>query len=62
MRGRLQEMEPEEFESREAFLVRLRRVVHWLNEKRREQLLYLCRNLKERAEEIEELEGAKCSF
>jgi hypothetical protein len=62
VRQRLQETEPVEFESRDAFLVRLRRTVHWLNDNRGDQLLHLCTNQKERAQEIHDLGGAKCKF
>ena len=60
VRERLQETQPEEFESWESFLLRLRRDVHWLNDSRCEQLMHLCTNKKERAAEILAVQGAKC--
>ena len=62
LRQRLEEHAPEEIESRAAFLIRLRNAVNWLNNNCREELLHLCTNQKERAEEVNELKGAKCSW
>ena len=62
LRDRLELTAPEDFESRETFLVRLRRTVHWLNENRREDALTLATNQKERAQDVLALEGAKTKW
>ena len=62
IRQRVEEHAPEEIESRAGFLVRLRNAVNFLNNNCREDLLHLCTNQKERAEEVIKLKGAKCSW
>ena len=56
---RLEEHEPTERESRDAFLKRLRRAVHFLNSRCRAQGRRLCRNQKERAKDVIKLKGAR---
>ena len=55
----LEEHEPTERESRDAFLKRLRRAVHFLNSRCRAQGRRLCRNQKERAKDVIKLNGAR---
>lgn len=62
VKERLEHTEPVETEGRGDFLVRLRRCVHWINEHRHHQLLCMCTNLKERAQMVLELEGAKTKW
>ena len=62
IRQRLDETAPEEMETRSEFLVRLRRTVHWLNENAADDALYLQQNQRERAKEVKDLKGARCSF
>ena len=62
IRQRLDETAPEEMETRSEFLVRLRRTVHWLNENAADDALHLAQNQKERAKEVKDLKGARCSF
>jgi hypothetical protein len=54
--------QPEAFEDRAEFLVRLRRQATWLNTNKRKELLKLCTNQKTRAAEVDFLEGAKCKW
>eukprot|EP00974_Lingulodinium_polyedra_P011223 1083658-Lingulodinium_polyedra.AAC.1 len=46
LRERLEQTAPEEFEDRDAFLLRLKRTVKWLNDHRWEEGLALCTNQK----------------
>ena len=62
MRDRLEQAAPEEVETREAFIARLRRTVSWLNVHRWEQGLRLCTNKKERAADVILLKGAKTKW
>ena len=62
LKSRMLATEPETFESRAAFLARLRRQVNWLNDTKRDELLHHCTNQKERAKAVEKLLGAKCSW
>ena len=55
----LEEKEPDEMESREEFIRRLRRAVNHLNERCRTLGRKLCRNQKERAKECKKLLGAR---
>ena len=59
LRQRLEVTEPEEFEGRAAFLVRLGRAATWLNSNRWAQVLQLCTNQKQFALEVIALSGAK---
>ena len=59
LRMRLAETEPTKFETREVFLVRLRRAVKWLNTNRSEALLDMCTNQKARARDVIGLGGAR---
>ena len=56
---RLEQAAPEDLETRDAFIARLRRTVNWLNEHRWEDGLKLCTNQKERAADVKLLEGAE---
>ena len=56
------ETEPQEVEGREAFLVRLRRTVNWLNASCVEDGLSLCTNQKVRAEAVMALQGARSKW
>ena len=62
LRQVLTEREPTARETRAEFLTRLRRTVTWLNDNERESMLYLCRNLKERADDVLENKGAKTKW
>ena len=62
LRERLEQAAPEELETRDAFVARLRRTVNWLNEHRWEQGLKLCTNQKERAADVNLLLGAKTKW
>ena len=62
LRERLNETAPVEIETRPEFLCRLRRVVNWLNEHRREHALHMCTNQRERAKDVEDLLGAKTKW
>ena len=62
MKRRLDETAPTEMETRSDFLVRLRRVVHWLNENAAGDALALCQNQKERAKAVKKLQGARCKW
>ena len=52
LRQRLHETQPQDFEDRPAFLVRLRRSVTWLNENKSDALLEMCNNQKQRARDV----------
>ena len=62
LRERLEHTEPEEFEGREAFLVRLRRTVKWLNDQKSDDGFVLCTNQKERADDVKDLGGGKTKW
>ena len=62
LRERLDATLPTGMESREAFLLRLRAAVAWINAHRAEQLLKFCTNQKERAAEVCLREGGRTSF
>ena len=62
LRERIDATAPTVIETRPEFLVRLRRCVAWLNEHRREHMLYLCTNQKERAADVQKLGGAKTKW
>lgn len=59
IRQKLLDTEPQEPETRAAFLVRLNRTVNWLNQNDREEALHICTNQKIRAQEVLALKGAK---
>ena len=59
---RLEATQPEEFEDRAAFLVRLRRCVRWLNDNQQAEALTRCRNQKDRAKDVLFLLGAKTKW
>ena len=58
----LEDGEPTERETREAFIRRLRRAVDQMNSKCRPQGRKLCRNQKERARECMQLSGARTKW
>ena len=62
LRVRLEETEPEGLETREDFVTRLRRTVHWLNDNRAQDALSLASNQKARAKNVLELEGARTKW
>ena len=62
LRQRLQATDPADYEDRPSFLIRLRRCVAWLNENKFEQMVYLCTNQKERADDVLKLSGAKTKW
>ena len=54
LRERLEARAPDDMETRESFLARLRRTVDWLNRNRVAGSTQLCTNLKTRAHELKE--------
>ena len=62
LRQRLEQTEPDEIEGRAEFLARLRRTVHWLNERQAEALQEMCSNQKKRAADVLEMNGAKTKW
>ena len=62
LRNRLSESEPVEMETREAFVVRLRNAVVWVNRNRRKLFLSLCSDQKKRAAEVLLRKGQRTSF
>lgn len=62
LRERLDATLPSCLESRGDFTLRLKNAVRWINANRYEQLLHMCRNQKERANELLELKGGRTSF
>ena len=59
VKARLADTEPEEMETRDAFVVRLRLAVAWVNRNRAEYLMHLCNAQKERARDVISLEGGR---
>ena len=59
LRSYLEERAPSGIETRQAFLARLRGAVAHLNGSKKESLLRLCQNQKERAETMLDLDGAR---
>jgi hypothetical protein len=49
-------------ETRDVFIVRLRNAIQWVNKNHRKYLQYLMTNQKERAQECEDLKGARTSW
>ena len=62
LRERLESTAPTAMESRPAFLLRLRRTVHWLNDNWHDDALALATNQKERAASVKDLGGARCEW
>ena len=62
LRQRLEATAPMEIESRPAFLLRLRRTVHWMNEHWHDDALALATNQQERATAVKKLKGARCQW
>ena len=58
LRDRMELAAPAEHETREAFIVRLRRTVRWLNSNRWGDALALCTNQKKRAADVLALQGS----
>ena len=62
LRNRLEITAPTTMESRSAFVVRLRRTVHWMNENWQDDALALCSNHNDRATRVRDLQGARCEW
>lgn len=62
LRSRLDATEPMGIESRDAFVVRVRNAVKWINRNRRALFLELCSDQKERAREVLSRRGSRTSF
>ena len=62
LRERLESTAPAHLEARAEFIKRLRRTVTWMNWHQRVSGRRLCRGQKQRADEVLELDGAKCSW
>ena len=62
LRDRLEHTAPTAMETRGAFLARLRRTVHWMNEHWHEDALALATNQKDRAARVRDLQGARCEW
>jgi hypothetical protein len=62
LRQRLETHAPEDFESREDFIDRLRRTVTWMNKHLRKEALQQCTNLEERAREVLKMGGKRTKF
>ena len=62
LRERIEAIEPQEFEDRDASLVHLRRCVAWLNACKGEHMMMLCINQKVRARDVQANEGAKTEW
>ena len=62
LRARLDLTAPEEIETREDFVARLRRTVAWLNINARKHALKLARNQKVRARAVLKQEGARTEW
>ena len=56
---REREREPEDIETRESFLKRVRRIADWLKENQRDDAGQLCTNQEVRAREVKELAGSR---
>ena len=62
VRDRLFETLPVSVESREEFITRLRNAISWVNRNKYDELLYLCTNQKQRAQDVEDLEGSRTKW
>ena len=62
LEGLLQERAPAKFESRGAFLVRLRRAAQWMNTNLHDRLLKKCCEQHERADAVKKQRGGKTEF
>ena len=62
LKVRLNETAPTEMETRQDFLVRLRRTVNWLNDNAAADALKLCTNQKVRARDVLKLKGARTKW
>ena len=62
IRARLDDTEPQEMESRKAFVRRLRNAVSWVNRNRAEVLKKLCEDQKDRAKELLDRKGSRTSY
>ena len=62
LRQRLCETLPVELESRDDFVARLRNAVAWVNKNRRDELLHLSHNQKERANEVLKRKGSRIKW
>ena len=59
IKKRLEETAPERMEPRSEFLVRLRRIVHWLNESAADDVLHVAQNPKTACQGSQRPEGCK---
>ena len=62
LRQRLEDTQPGGVETRNAFLVRLRRTVHWLNLQQEQEALDSCRNQKQRARDVQSNDGHRTDW
>ena len=62
LRERLDETLPSAMVTREAFIVRLRNALAWINSNRAQDLKNLCENQKARALEVRERKGGRTSW
>ena len=62
LRDRLAETLPKKLELRYEFVQRLKQAVSWINKRKKNNLIHLSRNQKERCQECIGLEGARTSF
>ena len=62
LRQRMQATEPTHLEDRWSFCRRIRRAVEWINENQRDALTSLCRNQKQRAEDVLRQKGSRTTW
>eukprot|EP00973_Karenia_brevis_P057693 8025966-Karenia_brevis.AAC.1 len=62
LRDRLFETLPESRESREDFIARLRNAISWVNRNKYDELLFLCTNQKQRAQDVQDLKGSRTKW
>ena len=62
LKERLYATLPTQRETRAEFMPRVRNAVRWINTNRRKQLLYLCNNQKERAQDCIDLKGGRTKW
>ena len=62
LRDRFHVTQPTGIEGRSDFVARLRNAIRWVNVNRREQLVMLCSNQKERARDVLLLKGGRTTW
>lgn len=62
LRERMYSTMPDYLEPRDEFITRVRNSARWLNANSHDQLLYLCSNQKERADDVIEMEGGRTKW